>query len=58
MAGTGEAGLHSWSAGGLNVQRVRGRHEWFASLLIGAPLGLGILLALGILTVVMTYLAQ
>jgi hypothetical protein len=29
-----------------------------ASLLIGAPLGLGILLALGILMVVMTYLTQ
>jgi hypothetical protein len=28
------------------------------SLLIGAPLGLGILLALGILMVVMAYLAQ
>jgi hypothetical protein len=29
-----------------------------ASLLIGAPIGLGILLALGVLLVVMSYLAQ
>src|SRR5215468_5543289 len=34
------------------------RHEMDASLLIGAPLGLGILLALGILMVVMSYLSQ
>ena len=35
-----------------------GRHEMDASLLIGAPLGLGILLALGILMVAMSYLSQ
>ena len=35
-----------------------GRHEMNASLMIGAPLGLGILLALGILMVAMTYLSQ
>jgi hypothetical protein len=33
-----------------------GRHEMDVSLLIGAPLGLGILLALGILMVAMSYL--
>src|SRR5262249_13393339 len=35
-----------------------GRHEMDASLLIGAPLGLAILLALGFLMVAMSYLAQ
>jgi hypothetical protein len=35
-----------------------GRHEMDVSLLIGAPLGLGILLALGILMVAMSYLSQ
>ena len=35
-----------------------GRHEMDASWLIGAPLGLGILLALGILMVAMSYLSQ
>ena len=34
-----------------------GRHEMNASLMIGAPLGLGILLALGILMVAMSYLS-
>src|SRR5262245_32660360 len=38
--------------------RSMGRHEMDASLLIGAPLGLGILLALGILMVAMSYLSQ
>ena len=35
-----------------------GRHEMDASMLIGPPLGLGILLALGILMVAMSYLSQ
>ena len=35
-----------------------GRHEMDASWLIGAPLGLGILLALGILMVAMSYFSQ
>jgi len=35
-----------------------GRHEMDVSLFIGAPLGLGILLALGILMVAMSYLSQ
>jgi len=35
-----------------------GRHEMDAGLLIGAPLGLGILLAVGILMVAMSYLSQ
>jgi hypothetical protein len=37
---------------------IMGRREMDASLLIGAPLGLGILLALGILMVAMSYLSQ
>jgi len=35
-----------------------GKHKMESSLLIGAPLGLGILLALGGVMVVMTYLNQ
>jgi hypothetical protein len=35
-----------------------GRHEMDASVLIGAPLGFGILLALGILMVAVSYLSQ
>ena len=35
-----------------------GRHEMDVNLLIGAPLGLGLLLALGILMVAMSYLSQ
>jgi hypothetical protein len=35
-----------------------GRHEMDASVLIGAPLGFGILLALGILMLAMSYLSQ
>src|SRR6516225_7236891 len=38
--------------------RSMGRHEMDASLLIGAPLGPGILLALGIWMVAMSYLSQ
>jgi hypothetical protein len=34
------------------------RYEMDASLLVGAPLGLGILLALGILMLAMSYLSQ
>jgi hypothetical protein len=35
-----------------------GKHTMDSSLLIGAPLGLGILLALGGVMVVMNYLSQ
>jgi hypothetical protein len=70
VAGAGEAGFHSWAADGLSGAilalsdcttpsvRCNGKARMDASLLIGAPIGLGILLAFGIVMVAMAYLAQ
>jgi len=49
---------HKAPTAGQGARIAMGRHEMDASVLIAAPLGLGILLALGILMVAMSYLSQ